>query len=286
MSVNMKNLVTRTLSGAVLAVVFFGAIYCSKWSFGALKLAMAVGCQHEFYRLCHAAGNRPQKFAGMALGISLVAVSFVIFMQFGGTAAVDALVGKTVYALGLYMLLLVPTIFICEMVRNQPTPIANIAATFMGVIYAALPIALLFFVPLLLGGGVWNPWVMLGYVLIIWANDVFAYLVGCTIGRHRICERISPKKSWEGFFGGVIGAVAVGVGVGWLLDANLWLWGGLAAVAAVTGVAGDFVESMLKRSVDVKDSGTMLPGHGGWLDRFDAMLISAPFVFVYLLIVM
>lgn len=286
MSVNMKNLVTRTLSGAVLAVVFFGAIYCSKWSFGALMLAMVVGCQREFYRLCRVAGSEPQRFAGTVLGASLAVSAFVIFMQFGGAEPVDAVVGKTVYALGLYMLLLVPTIFICEMVRNLLNPIANIASTFAGVVYVALPIALLFFVPLLLGGGEWNPWVMLGYVLIVWANDVFAYLVGCSIGRHRMCERISPKKSWEGFFGGVLGAIAVGVGVGWLLGANLWLWGGVAAVAAVTGVAGDFVESMLKRSVDVKDSGAMLPGHGGWLDRFDALLISTPFVFVYLLIVL
>lgn len=286
MSVNMKNLVTRTLSGAVLALVFFGAIYCSKWGFGALLLAIVVGCQYEFYRMCRKAGNEPQRFAGIALGVSLAVTAFVIFMQFGGETAVDALVGKTVYALGLYMLLLVPTIFICEMVRNLPNPIMNIATTFMGVIYAALPIALLFFVPLLLGGGVWNPWVMLGYVLVVWSNDVFAFLVGCSIGRHRMCERISPKKSWEGFVGGVLGAVAVGVGVGWLLGADLWLWGGVSAVVAVTGVAGDFVESMFKRSVDVKDSGAMLPGHGGWLDRFDALLISTPFVFVYLLVVM
>lgn len=286
MSVNMKNLVTRTLSGAILAVVFFGAIYCSQWSFGLLMLAMVIGCQREFYRLCRAAGSQPQQFAGMAMGISLVVMAFVIFMQFGATAPVEALVGRIVYALGLYMLLLVPAIFICEMARNLPNPITNVATTFTGIIYAALPIAMLFFVPLLLGGGAWNPWIMLGYVVVVWSNDVFAYLVGCSIGRHRMCERISPKKSWEGFFGGLFGAIAVGVGVAWTLDADLLLWGGLSAVAAVTGVAGDFVESMFKRSVDMKDSGTMLPGHGGWLDRFDALLISAPFVFVYLLVVM
>ncbi len=286
MSVNMKNLVTRTLSGAILAVVFFGAIYCSQWSFGLLMLAIVIGCQREFYRLCRAAGSQPQQFAGMAMGISLVVMAFVIFMQFGATAPVEALVGRIVYALGLYMLLLVPAIFICEMARNLPNPITNVATTFTGIIYAALPIAMLFFVPLLLGGGAWNPWIMLGYVVVVWSNDVFAYLVGCSIGRHRMCERISPKKSWEGFFGGLFGAIAVGVGVAWTLDADLLLWGGLSAVAAVTGVAGDFVESMFKRSVDMKDSGTMLPGHGGWLDRFDALLISAPFVFVYLLVVM
>ena len=286
MGINKKNLMTRTLSGAVLAVVFFGAIYCSQWSFGVLMLAMVIGCQREFYRMCRAAGSEPQQFAGTVLGAALAVMAFVIFMQFGSQSAVDAVVGKTVYALGLYMLLLVPTVFICEMVRNRPTPIANVAATFAGVMYVAVPISLLFFVPLLLGGGEWNPWMMLAYVVIVWSNDIFAYLVGCAIGRHRMCERISPKKSWEGFFGGVAGAIGIGVLAGWLLGGDLLLWGGLAAVIAVTGVAGDFVESMFKRSVDMKDSGSMLPGHGGWLDRFDAMLISAPFVFVYLLVMM
>ena len=286
MSVNMKNLAIRTFSGALLAVVFFGAIYCSRWSFGALMLAMVIGCQYEFYRMCRAAGSEPQQFAGLVMGVALTVISFVVFMQFGGAEPVGISTGKMVYALGLYALLLVPTIFICEMVRNRPNPISNIATTFAGVMYAALPLALLFFVPLLLGGGVWNPWIMLGYIVIVWSNDIFAYLVGCSIGRHRMCERISPLKSWEGFVGGVIGAVAVGVGVAKLLGADLWLWGGMAAVIAVTGVAGDFVESMFKRSVDMKDSGAMLPGHGGWLDRFDALLISSPFVFAYLLIML
>ena len=286
MSVNMKNLVTRTLSGAVLAIVFFGATYCSRWSFGALMLAMVIGCQYEFYRMCRAAGSEPQQFAGLVMGAALAVLSFVVFMQFGGSEPVGAPVGKMVYALGLYMLLLVPTVFICEMTRNIPNPIANVAATFAGVMYAALPLSLLFFVPLMLGGGAWNPWIMLGYVVIVWSNDVFAYLVGCSIGRHRMCERISPLKSWEGFVGGVVGAVAIGVGIAWLLGANLWLWAGMSAIIAVTGVAGDFVESLFKRSVDMKDSGTMLPGHGGWLDRFDALLISTPFVFAYLIIML
>ena len=286
MSLNKKSLITRTLSGGVLVAVFFAATYLSRWSFGAMMLAMVIGCQYEFYRMSRAAGNQPQQFAGLVMGAALAVLSFVIFMQFGGTESVGASVGKMVYSLGLYMLLLVPTIFICEMVRNLPNPIANVATTFAGVMYAALPLSLLFFVPLLLGGGVWNPWIMLGYFVIVWSNDVFAYLVGCSIGRHRMCERISPLKSWEGFVGGVIGAVAMGVAVAWLLGGDLWLWGGLSAVVAITGVAGDFVESMFKRSVDMKDSGTMLPGHGGWLDRFDALLISTPFVFAYLLIML
>ena len=107
-----------------------------------------------------------------------------------------------------------------------------------------------------------------------------------TIGRHRLCERLSPKKSWEGFFGGLVGAVAMGFVAARVLGADQAAWAGLAFVAAITGLLGDLTESMFKRAAGVKDSGTLIPGHGGVLDRFDAMLLSAPFVFVYMLFVM
>jgi phosphatidate cytidylyltransferase len=123
------------------------------------------------------------------------------------------------------------------------------------------------------------------YIFIIWANDVFAYLFGITLGKHRLFERISPKKSWEGFFGGLLGAMAMGYVAAVVLDGNTYIWIGLALVAALSGVFGDLVESLFKRSVGVKDSGNIIPGHGGWLDRFDALIFSLPFVFIYLAIV-
>jgi phosphatidate cytidylyltransferase len=100
-----------------------------------------------------------------------------------------------------------------------------------------------------------------------------------------MCERISPKKSWEGFVGGVVAAVGFAVLWGWLLDGNMLVWAGLGGVVAITGVAGDFVESLFKRSAGVKDSGAIMPGHGGVLDRFDALFISAPYAVLYLILV-
>ena len=164
-------------------------------------------------------------------------------------------------------------------------PAANIGITFMGVVYVALPFSLMCYIPII-GSETWSPWMMIFYVFIIWANDVFAYLVGMSVGRHRLCERLSPKKSWEGFFGGIAGAVVLGLVAARVMDGSCWVWAGLALVAAATGVLGDLVESMFKRAAGVKDSGTLIPGHGGVLDRFDAMLLSAPFVFVYMLFVM
>ena len=279
----MKNLMVRTLSGLVLVAVLVGAVLGSQWSFGALLLLILVGGQTEFYKLARETGLSPQRWMGLAVGVLLFALNFIVFRQFSRSVTDEA--GGAVLYLLLYIGLLLPTLFVCELFRRSATPLANLGATLLGVLYVAVPLSLLLYVPVLAGDGVWRPETVLCYIFIIWANDVFAYLVGMTFGRHRLCERLSPKKSWEGFFGGLAGAVATGLAAAYALDANYWVWGGLALVASLSGVAGDLVESMFKREAGVKDSGQVIPGHGGVLDRFDALLLSAPYVFLYLLLV-
>ena len=279
----MKNLMVRTLSGLVLVAVFVGAVLGSQWSFGALLLLILVGGQTEFYKLARETGLSPQRWMGLAVGVMLFALNFIVFRQFSRSVTDEA--GGAVLYLLLYIGLLLPTLFVCELFRRSATPLANLGATLLGVLYVAVPLSLLLYVPVLAGDGVWRPETVLCYIFIIWANDVFAYLVGMTFGRHRLCERLSPKKSWEGFFGGLAGAVVTGLAAAYALDANYWVWGGLALVASLSGVAGDLVESMFKREAGVKDSGQVIPGHGGVLDRFDALLLSAPYVFLYLLLV-
>ena len=280
----MKNLMVRTLSGLVLVAVFVGAVLGSQWSFGALLLLILVGGQTEFYKLARETGLSPQRWMGLAVGVLLFALNFIVFRQFSRSVTDEA--GGAVLYLLLYIGLLLPTLFVCELFRRSATPLANLGATLLGVLYVAVPLSLLLYVPVLAGDGVWRPETVLCYIFIIWANDVFAYLVGMSVGRHRLCERLSPKKSWEGFFGGIAGAVVLGLVAARVMDGSCWVWAGLALVAAATGVLGDLVESMFKRAAGVKDSGTLIPGHGGVLDRFDAMLLSAPFVFVYMLFVM
>ena len=279
----MKNLMVRTLSGLVLVAVFVGAVLGSQWSFGALLLLILVGGQTEFYKLARETGLSPQRWMGLAVGVLLFALNFIVFRQFSRSVTDEA--GGAVLYLLLYIGLLLPTLIDCELFRRSATPLANLGATLLGVLYVAVPLSLLLYVPVLAGDGVWRPETVLCYIFIIWANDVFAYLVGMTFGRHRLCERLSPKKSWEGFFGGLAGAVATGLAAAYALDTNYWVWGGLALVASLSGVAGDLVESMFKREAGVKDSGQVIPGHGGVLDRFDALLLSAPYVFLYLLLV-
>ena len=235
MSEKMKNLMVRTLSGAVLAVVVLGAVIWSQWSFGALLLAMLVAGMLEFYGLAEKQGNAPQKIVGMAAGIVLFALNFAFVSD-----DIEILSGASqAFACGMaFMLLLIPAMFICELYRKQQNPASGIGTTLMGVCYIALPLSLMCYIPII-GSEVWTPWVMIFYIFIIWANDVFAYLVGMSVGRHRMFERLSPKKSWEGFFGGLAGAVAMGYVAARVLDADVWAWLGLALVAAATGVLGD-----------------------------------------------
>ncbi|MBQ5899259.1 MAG: phosphatidate cytidylyltransferase [Alistipes sp.] len=275
----MKNFLIRTASGAVMLIVVLGAMLLSKWSFMALMSVIAIGGMWEFYRFSQKAGYEPMKVLGIFTGVVMLCAGLALSMFFDSANSGNALV--LLVASMAALVLIVPLMFICELYRKSATPIANIATSLLGALYVALPMALLIVTPMLLGGGEWNPWIMILYIFIIWANDVFAYLFGITLGRHRLFERISPKKSWEGFFGGLLGAMAMGWVAATILGASVPMWIGLALVAAISGVFGDLVESLMKRSVDIKDSGNIIPGHGGWLDRFDALILSAPFVFIY-----
>ena len=283
MNKKFKDLLIRTLSALLYGGVFVGGIYLAKWSVGVLFALIAVVCVVEFYNLCRKAGSQPMTVMGASMVLAIFGVAFVIFNQWG--VGVTDLTSRIVFGLAAYVMIMVPSVFVCELWRKSATPINNIATTFMGVVYVALPMSLLLFIPQMLVKDGYYANTLMAYLLIIWANDIFAYLVGVSIGKHRLCERISPKKSWEGFIGGIVGAIGVAVLMGYLFEGNLYVWGGLGVVLSLTGVAGDLVESLLKRSADVKDSGKIMPGHGGMLDRFDALLMSVPFAFIYLLIV-
>jgi phosphatidate cytidylyltransferase len=172
-------------------------------------------------------------------------------------------------------------VFIVELYRNKPSPFENIALTLLGILYIVLPFGLLnfLFIP-----GLNHVYILLlCYFAILWINDTFAYLFGRTFGKHRLFERISPKKSWEGSIGGALTSIFAA----WLISSlenslPFMHWLAIAAIIVIAGALGDLIESMLKRSLNCKDSGTLLPGHGGILDRFDAVFISAPLIFVYI----
>lgn len=283
MSDKLKNLIIRTISGVVLLGVVLGAAFAGPIGYGALLLLITGVGVWEFYAMARAKGVEPQRGLGLvgSLGLTLTGTSILCVNYLDYYHEDFILLGIAIAALAIMFT------FVVEVFRNRQTPIHNIATTIMGIVYVGLPMAVMAIIPMLLQNPDfkdphWNAWYFLFYLFLVWGNDVFAYLCGITLGKHKLCERLSPKKSWEGFIGGILGAVAMGAVAAWWLDESYIFWGGLAIVVALTSVIGDLVESMFKRDAGVKDSGKIMPGHGGMLDRFDALLVSAPFALVYI----
>lgn len=284
MSDKLQNLLVRGASGVVLFGVVLGAAFLGYWGFGALMLLITVVGVWEFYQLAMAKGTMPQRCMGIVTSILLLVTAFSAILL--AVPCVESAVGELLPFVLLATIAAFALIFFVEVSRNKENPTQNIASTIMGVIYVALPMSLMLFIPFMLSPDKWNPWIFLFYLFLVWGNDVFAYLVGISIGRHKMCPRLSPKKSWEGFFGGVLGSLAMGVLGAYVVEGNYLVWLGLALVVSLSSVVGDLVESMFKRDAGVKDSGNFIPGHGGMLDRFDALILSAPFAFVYLCVMM
>lgn len=279
MNPKIKDILIRAASGVVMLVVMLTAMLWSTWSFAALLVAITAGVTWEHLRLSEHCGAQPQKV--MAMGIALLVVA-PFALLFDSEHAITEGVSLMFGMMFVVMIAMLMVLFV-ELFRQRETPIQNVGATILPALQVALPIAMLALLPAL--GEGYNAWRVVAFFSIIWANDVFAFLVGITLGRHRLCERISPKKSWEGFIGGIVAAMGVALLAAHLLDEDMAVWAGLGLVSALAAVAGDLVESMFKRAAGVKDSGAIMPGHGGWFDRFDAVLMAAPVAVIYRLMI-
>jgi phosphatidate cytidylyltransferase len=172
--------------------------------------------------------------------------------------------------------------FMMELFRKQENPFQNIAYSLLGIIWIIIPFSLINQFPYMLNEG---KYALLALFIFVWLYDTLAYCVGTLFGKHRLMERVSPKKSWEG----TIGSAVLTIGLAFfapklftMLPFSALEWMGFAAIVVVIGTLGDLVESLFKRQIGVKDSGNILPGHGGILDRFDSVLLIVPFILLYL----
>lgn len=273
----MKNFIQRTITGIIFVSIVLTSIYFQpdyKTLTTLFALVMGYGLL-EFYSLVNKGFNTQVPTAYMFI-CGLILYGFV------GSTCSDTL--TTLVFAALYILC-ITGLFIYELYRKKEQPIHNIAFSLLGQVMVALPCSLinLIAVPDQIH------WVFALFIL-IWLSDTGAYLVGCTLGKHKLFERISPKKSWEGFFGGC--AFAIGGSMllwhlfttVWPIGANTtwWQWLIFAIIIIIFGTYGDLSESLLKRAANIKDSGNILPGHGGILDRFDSLLLCIPVVYIYL----
>lgn len=206
-----------------------------------------------------------------ALPERLISTLGGVYLFFSTFAYVNELSGREIF---LPYLLFLMYLFIAELYRKDANPIHNWAFTLLTQVYCAGIFSLLNFFTPLFG---------LALFVFVWLNDTGAYLVGSAIGKHRLFERISPKKSWEGFVGGFVVVLASSQLFAYYIPEISWCnWLGLSAVVVVFATWGDLVESLLKRTLGVKDSGHMIPGHGGMLDRFDSVLMAIPAMYIYI----
>jgi len=244
------------------------------WVFGGFYLVLSLLCLNEFYSLIKQTGLAPNRAAGIFNGLS-------IYVVFALITADDSPVYHKL------LIILVPTviaIFTAELFKKTEAPFTNIAFTFMGLIFIIIPFT--FFHALAYVQGTFNFHFPLAFFLMLWANDTGAYLVGVKFGRTKLFERHSPKKTWEGFIGGILIAACVALIISHYYNELLWQqWVGVAVIIGIIGTTGDLIESMFKRSINVKDSGGILPGHGGLLDRFDGLFLAAPMVYAYLYLI-
>lgn len=265
----MKNLVIRTISGAALVAIMVFSIYMSSYWFGGLFLLVNILSLWEFYHLTEKMeGVSVDKWMAIVGGALLFVIAYMV-----------SFLGGRPSLFGVYFVCMASTLAF-ELFRKKNNPIQNLSATFFGHLYVAVPFSMFCFIE---AATEHSKYLLLAFFVIIWASDTGAYLVGRFLGKHKMFERISPKKTWEGFCGGLLFAVASGYifyRVELVPSLHLEFWLALAILVFIFGVLGDLVESMFKRSLQVKDSGKMIPGHGGFLDRFDSALLSAPILYL------
>jgi len=271
----MKNLLLRTLTGLVYVAVIIAGIIGSSYSFLALFSAVTVLCLWEFYNLINTQRQTKINLWYNCLGGLLLFISTYLYIT-----------GATPSTIFLSYLIYVVIVFVLELYRKQQDPITHSAYIFLGQCYIALPLALLNILAFSVGEGGKYYWTLiLALFVFIWVNDTGAYLVGSKFGKHRLFERISPKKSWEGFWGGLfLTAISSLVFARFAPEIPYYHWAGLAIAVATFGTWGDLMESLIKRTLGVKDSGNILPGHGGFLDRFDSLLLAVYAMLFYVVL--
>lgn len=265
-----NNLTQRIIAGLLGSAAIITAITVSEWTYCLVFFIICLFSLLEFYKLAGLDGLVPQKTFGTFCGVAIFLLSFFIER------------GDVSYRFYFLIFPIVSCVYMIKLYKKfERKPFTNIAFTFLGIFYVAVPFALLNIA--VFENRVYNFEIIFGCLFILWASDTGAYFAGTFLGKRKLFERISPKKSWEGFFGGALLALIFAYGLAqYFHSLSLIQWLIVGLIIIVGGTFGDLVESLLKRSIEIKDSGSSIPGHGGFLDRFDGLFISAPFIVAYL----
>lgn len=275
-----NNFIQRAITGTIFIAVLIGGIVSGPIPFTILFSLISALTIYEFGTIIGKSGE-----VQINKSITILAGIF-LFIGFGYLGVAP---GKNEILIP-YLFLII-YLFVSELYLKKKNPVHNWAYAMMSQIYIALPFALLNVLAYHTSsdGSIseYNPILPLSIFIFNWVNDTGAYCTGMLFGKHRLFERISPKKSWEGSIGGGVFSIASSfVFAHYFSFLSVWEWAGLALVVVIFGTWGDLTESLMKRQLGIKDSGHILPGHGGMLDRFDSALLAIPAAVVYLYVLM
>lgn len=270
-----RDLFIRLSSAIIFVIVLLGGILINEYLYLVVFTFITIFTQAESYHLFEKTGNRPQKYYGIFVGLTIWLLTFFV-------ARGD--IPPSSYFVAIFLILF---LFIFEIYQDREDHFLCIAFTIFGIVYVVIPMSTLNFIAFAgINNGMFTYEYILALFIIIWLNDTGAYLIGSKFGKTKLFERISPKKTWEGIIGGAIFAFISAFVISLYFNGlTMPQWLIFAGIIVVFGVYGDLVESWLKRKAGIKDSGTIMPGHGGLLDRFDSTLFAAPMVFLYLKII-
>jgi phosphatidate cytidylyltransferase len=269
----LKNLFQRTISGIVYLIILIGSLFLGKYTFGIVFIITGIFALSEFYDLA-GVGRTKLKWPGLIAG---AIIYIMVFLILSGILEYKYLAVNFV----LPVLLLIYALY-----QPAVNVTDDMSKVLLGLLYIIVPLCIMIYLVFPdVSSNIYTHRIVLGILTLVWINDTGAYVTGSTFGKHKLFPRISPKKSWEGLFGGTLFTLAAAYFMNTIMGIlGIADWLVLAFVVAVFGVYGDLVESLIKRKASRKDSGTLIPGHGGVLDRIDSVLFVMPVAVVYLII--
>lgn len=264
----MQNIVLRGISGFVFVAILVASIVlwdgvCVKYVLGVFS-GLAL---YEFYQMLKVKNIHLSPFTFIGAGLGIYILLFLVRLE-----PIN----------GIFFIAILLIFWIVELWRKKGNPLEIVAYGTFGLMYCVIPFVLMVLLHEI--SMVQETSILLYLFIIVWTNDTFAYLTGMAFGKHKLFERISPKKTWEGTIGGIVASMFVGFLIYYFLERSfpeVLFLGGVFFVA-VGAILGDLFESLIKRSLGVKDSGNIIPGHGGVLDRFDAAMFAAPLLLIWL----
>ena len=270
---NLKKIAIRALSGLVYCLIIIGCIISGYKGVTILASLLTIwGCL-EFTTITGGLTRRNLLAAILDIAACL-------------SLSISLCIGLPLENILTNWLAIIMLRLIVEIYLKSDHPLRHTAHSLMSQIYIGVPMAVMVYIAMN-----YSPYILLTIFVLMWLNDTGAYLVGCSIGRHKLIERVSPKKTWEGFFGGLIFSMAVSLLIFYFIkpfegmehiDMSLIFWLSVGAIVSIIGTWGDLIESMIKRDLQIKDSGNLIPGHGGILDRIDSILFVLPAILLFL----